>query len=103
MELLDKIKIGAGLAVAGLAVYAYFKAKDALDSGGGFFQTVGAGVASAAVDAVDGVVSGAALTVGDAIGVPRTNRTECQKALDEGRTWDASFACPAGDFIKSFF
>lgn len=42
-------------------------------------------------------------TVGDAIGLPRTNETECQKALREGRTWDASFACPAGTFLKSFF
>lgn len=42
-------------------------------------------------------------TVGDAVGVPRTNETECERALREGRTWDASFACPAGKFIGSFF
>lgn len=40
---------------------------------------------------------------GDVLGIPRTNETECQKALREGRTWDASFACPASDFIGSFF
>lgn len=30
---------------------------------------------------------------------PRTNETECDRALREGRTWDASFACPAARFI----
>lgn len=42
-------------------------------------------------------------TVGAAVGVPRTNETECERALREGRTWDASFACPAGKFLGSFF
>lgn len=37
---------------------------------------------------------------GAAIGVPRTDQTECDKAKAEGRTWDASFACPAGDFLR---
>ncbi|MBV6324359.1 hypothetical protein [Duganella violaceipulchra] len=40
---------------------------------------------------------------GDLLGIPRTNETECEKALREGRTWDASFACPAGTFIGSVF
>lgn len=38
--------------------------------------------------------------LGDALGVPRTNMTECDRAKAEGRTLDASFACPALDFIK---
>lgn len=61
----------------------------------------GAGVAvgEAAADAVGGVVSGAAQGVGDWFGFPRTNETECEKAMREGRYWDASFACPAGTFI----
>lgn len=45
----------------------------------------------------------AVLTIGDTIGVPRTNETECQKAQREGRTWDASFACPAGSFLSYVF
>jgi hypothetical protein len=40
---------------------------------------------------------------GQVFGIPATNETECQKALREGRTWDASFACPAGTFIRSVF
>jgi hypothetical protein len=43
------------------------------------------------------------LDTGDLLGLPRTNETECEKALREGRTWDASFVCPAGTFIGSIF
>jgi hypothetical protein len=41
--------------------------------------------------------------VGEVVGIPRTNETECEKALREGRTWDASFACPAGTWLSSTF
>ena len=50
-----------------------------------------------------GAATDAVLSVGDAVGIPRTNETECQRAIREGRTWDASFACPAGTFLKSLF
>lgn len=62
-------------------------------------QAIGEAVGGAAVDLVDGVVSGAVTTVGQAVGIPKTNMTECEKARMEGRTWDASFACPAKDFL----
>lgn len=62
-------------------------------------QEAGAAVAGAVVD----TASGAVLGIGDAIGVPRTEMTECQRAKAEGRTWDASFACPAGDFLSYVF
>lgn len=48
-------------------------------------------------DAASGVVLG----IGDALGVPRTDMTECERAIAEGRTLDASFACPAGTFVGS--
>lgn len=60
---------------------------------------VGEAVGGAAVDLAGGVVAGAAQGVGDVLGIPRTNETECEKAMREGRYWDASFACPAGTFI----
>jgi len=63
-------------------------------------KETGAAIGSAAVDLVDGAVSGAVIGIGQAVGVPKTNLTECEKAKADGRTWDASFACPAGDFIK---
>ena len=62
-------------------------------------QAVGAG----AVNAAGGVITGAVGAVGAAVGVPATDMTECQRALAEGRTWDASFACPAGTFLGSIF
>lgn len=58
---------------------------------------------SAAAAAADGVISGAVESVGEIAGVPRTSTTECDLAKQEGRTWDASFACPAGDFIRYVF
>lgn len=59
--------------------------------------------ASGAVGAVGNVASGAVLGAGDVLGVPRTSMTECEKAKSEGRTWDASFACTAGNFLGYLF
>ena len=50
-------------------------------------------------DAAGRFVQGA----GAAIGIPRTNADDCRRAIAEGRTWDASFACPAGTFLSSVF
>jgi hypothetical protein len=58
-------------------------------------QTIGRG----AVDLADGVVSGSVTGLGGLLGIPDTNRTECARAKAEGRTWDASFLCPAKDFL----
>lgn len=81
------LMVGAVVLIAG----AYVKTK-------GVVQT-GAAIGGAAVDAGVGVILG----IGDKVGVPRTNEDECAKAIREGRTWDASFACPAGTWIKSLF
>lgn len=62
-------------------------------------QAIGAG----AVEAVQGAASGVVYGIGDAVGVPRTSESECAAALREGRTWDASFACPAADFLRGTF
>jgi hypothetical protein len=62
-----------------------------------------AGAAAAATGAAVDAASGVVLGIGDAIGVPRTDESECDKAIREGRTWDASFACPAGKWIGSVF
>jgi len=85
-----------GVAVAALAILVLVKKKGAAAG-------VGNDIGEAAVDLATGVVGGVALDLGDQIGLPRTNMTECEKALAEGRTWDASFACPASKFIGSFF
>lgn len=75
-----------------LAAIAYVTLRGAKQAG----QDIGAGT----VNLVDGVISGAVVTGAEKIGIPKTNMTECEKAKAEGRTWDASFACPAGDFLK---
>lgn len=66
------------------------------------------GLAGAAEDAAKGaakVVSGAATGavkgVANIAGIPDTDADACKKAIAEGRLWDASFACPAGDFLKA--
>jgi hypothetical protein len=58
-----------------------------------------ASVAAGAVGVADDVAGGLVQGVGAAFGVPMTNKTECQRAKDEGRILDASFLCPAGEWI----
>ena len=69
----------------------------------GAAQATGEALASTAVDMVVGAGTGVVLGAGDAVGIPRTNLSECERAKAEGRTWDASFACPAGSFLKYVF
>lgn len=59
--------------------------------------------ASAGLQTVNNAAGNAVQSAGELVGIPRTNETECQKALREGRTWDASFACDAGTFISNTF
>lgn len=83
------------IAGAAAAVVIVLKFKD--------LKGIGAGVGGAAVDVVDGLISGAVIGIGQGVGVPPTNLTACQRAIAEGRTWDASFACPAKDFLSYAF
>lgn len=84
----------AGLALAGVLWWARRPA-----GSGSVALDVGAAVGEAAADAASGLVLG----IGDAVGIPRTDETECARAMREGRWWDASFACPAGTFIGGVF
>ncbi len=59
---------------------------------------VGAG--AAAGKAVGDLAGGAVVGLGKTVGIPETNQDACAKAMAEGRVADASFACPAGTFIK---
>ena len=81
----------AGAAVAGFALFAWRKGGI-----GNAAQAIGEG----AVSAAGGLFTGAVTGIGDAVGVPRTEESACDAALREGRLWDASFACPAGTFIR---
>lgn len=66
-------------------------------------KSAGEAIGTGAVNLVDGVLTGTVTGIGDVFGVPRTEPTACEKAKAEGRTLDASFACPAGDFLKYVF
>lgn len=93
--------IPASWIVAGLALAAgaLWLASRAAVSGASIATELGVTLGGAAVDAGAGVVLG----VGDAIGIPRTEQGACQRALAAGDWWDASFACPAGDFMGAVF
>ena len=86
------IVAGLGLLAAGLFVWRRGGVSNAA-------QAIGSG----AVDAVQGVASGVVYGIGDTFGIPRTDESECARALREGRSWDASFACPAADFLRGTF
>lgn len=66
-------------------------------------RNAGAAIGGVAVDMVDGVFTGAVVGVGSVFGVPVTTMNECERAKAEGRSWDASFACPAKDFLNYVF
>lgn len=80
---------GAGLALAFLAAL----------TKGGAATNAGALLGKAAGDATAGVIIG----IGDSLGIPRTDESACAAAIREGRTYDASFACPAGTWLKYIF
>lgn len=90
------IKAAIAAAVVGGAYLFFIVKKNGV---GAVAADVAAGAVGVATDAAAGVVVG----IGQQVGIPRTDETECEKALREGRTWDASFACPAGTFVKSLF
>lgn len=56
-----------------------------------------------AAEVAGNAAAGVAIGVGDWFNLPHTNETECEKAIREGRTWDASFACPAGTWLNSLW
>lgn len=81
----------AGGAVAVALVWAWSR---------GGARAIGQEIGSAVVDTAAGAAVGAVVTVGGTLGIPATDQSACAKAKAEGRTWDASFACPAGDFLS---
>lgn len=82
------ILAGFGLVVGAVAFVAIKGVK-------GTARDVAAGAASAAVDVAAGAVEG----VGQAVGIPVTNPDKCAAAKAAGDTLEASFQCPASDFL----
>lgn len=87
------------LMVAGAAVAAMFLIWTIKNGA----ANTGAAIGGAAVDMANGIVSGAVVGVGQVVGVPPTSQTQCQQDMAAGKTWDASFSCPASEFIKYAF
>lgn len=90
LRAIPTVYLVAGAAVAGALLYVSVKGARATG------ETIGRG----AVDLVEGVVTGGVVGIGEAIGIPPTNPTECERAMAEGRTWDASFSCDAATFLR---
>lgn len=63
-------------------------------------KQAGQAIGGAVVDLADGVIAGTVTGAAQLVGIPKTEPSKCEKAKAEGRTWDASFYCPAGDFIR---
>lgn len=57
-----------------------------------------------AVTAVDDVVSESVQSIGEVVGVPRTDTPDaerlCQEAIAKGDSWNASLYCPAPTYFK---
>ena len=64
------------------------------------FSGAAKSVASAAVGVVSGTASGLVVGAGEAVGIPDTNLSDCERAILEGNKWRASFLCPASRFIS---
>ena len=96
--------LAAGVLVAAALGLAWYL-KNKSGGSGSVVSDVSSGVASGIVstvgNAATGAATGAVIGLGDVLGIPATNQSECDLAIAEGRTWDASFACPAGRWLKS--
>jgi hypothetical protein len=99
MALKTDAMIVAGIAVA-LLVAGYYLKKKVGDVAAAAQEAAQHAWDLAENGGIPAVVPIAVEVVGDTLGIPRTNETECARAKREGRTLDASFACPAGDFLS---
>lgn len=57
--------------------------------------------AKAGVRVAGGLATGAVKGAGSVVGIPDTDMQKCQAAIAGGQLWEASFQCPAGDFLKA--
>lgn len=87
----NPVSLAALLAVGGLAAYVLWQRR----AGESLAAAAGRAAAEAASDAVVGGVKG----LGSAVGIPDTNPAECAAALARGDMLQASFLCPAADFL----
>lgn len=63
----------------------------------GVAEDVSSGAVALAGGAATGIVKGA----GSVVGIPDTDAVKCRRAIADGNYWDASFYCPAGEFLAA--
>ena len=85
--------LGIAAAAGAWIIYRNFKQT------GGIVETA-AGAVGAVAEIAEDIAVGTVLGIGDVFGIPRTNAEQGAADAAAGRTWDASFSMPAGDFIK---
>lgn len=104
----SNVRLLAGaLVVAAVAVYVIRRNLPSMPSLSDYVpeqETVRSGVGDG-IGHLGGYVSavgvGAVEGLGLAVGIPRTNVSQCQADKAAGRWWDASFSCTATDFVSS--
>lgn len=88
----QKILVAAGLVALGVgAVWLWRRG----------ISGVAEDVASGAVNVVSGAATGAVKGVANIAGIPDTDADKCKAAIAAGKLWEASFVCPAGDFLAA--
>lgn len=90
-----KITLGAEAKVAifaGVALVAYIAFRG--------FSGAAKDVSKAAINTASGAVAGVAEGVGEAVGIPETNMSQCEIDIANKDYWAASLSCPAPRFLK---
>ena len=91
--------LAAGVAAAAYVAYRVVSRRASGSSTGSIVGDIGKEAGGAVVDGASGLIGGIAEGVGGLVGVPETNRTQCDIDMANGEIWDASFSCPAPVFL----
>lgn len=90
----QKMLILAALGLgAGAAVYVAYRG----------LNGVARDASKAGVNVATGLVTGTVAGIGEAVGIPDTDPDKCAAAVAAGDSWEASFACPVGTWLKTVF
>ncbi len=66
-----------------------------------YLKSNAANVGAAVTGAVGDAAVGAVVGIGETVGIPATNPTQCQIDLAAGDMWAASFSCDAGTYLSA--
>lgn len=94
--------IAVGVLAAGVGLYFVSRKLSSFSAPSG--QVIQDASSKAAVwlgDTASHVFTGAVEGVGQLVGIPKTDAQRCAELKAAGDWWNASFYCPAGDFLSS--